>query len=147
MRARLSTFSLTLAVILAARTLSAQVPTDPTAPDPPPQESPAPPSILSEAAGSAYDRREELPNVNIYLPEGRASVRLRKLIRNVLFETQLEYEFVNGDISTYLRYKYYARNFTYRLGVFDSVEFPNIGENATSEFERVRGALVLFGFP
>ncbi|HVS33586.1 MAG TPA: hypothetical protein VMS98_19285 [Thermoanaerobaculia bacterium] len=168
MRHRLSTFSLSLAVILAVGALSAQVPTDPPPPPPPDpaveetsaapepaveetseafEEPLAPPSILSEAAGSAYDRREEFPNVNIYLPEGRASVRLRKLIRNVLFETQLEYKFVNGDISTYLRYKYYARNFTYRLGVFDSVEFPEIGENATSEFERVRGGLVLFGFP
>ena len=63
---------------------------------------------------------------------------------NVLFESQIDYEFVNGDISTFLRYKYYARNFTYRIGVFDSIGFPDIGSTATKEFERVRGGLLLF---
>jgi hypothetical protein len=104
-------------------------------------------AVLSDAASSSYERRDGLPNVNIYLPEGQASVRLRKLIRNVLFESQIEYNFVNGDISTYLRYKYYARNYTYRLGVFDSIEFPDLGENSNLEFERVRGGLVLVGVP
>jgi hypothetical protein len=105
-----------------------------------------PPPALSDAASASYDRRESLPNINLYLPEGQASIRLRKLIRNVLFESQIDYEFVNGDISTFLRYKYYARNYTYRIGVFDSIEFPDLtsgGEN----YERVRGGLVLVGFP
>jgi hypothetical protein len=105
------------------------------------------PSILSRAASGTYDRRDTLPNVNIYLPEGQASVRLRKLIRNVLFESQIDYRFVNGDISTYLRYKYYARNFTYRLGVFDTIGFPDLGKTSTKEFERVRGGLLLFELP
>ncbi len=104
-----------------------------------------PPSLASEAERDT--RPESLPNVNIYLPEGQASIRLKKLIRNVLFESQIDYEFVNGDISTYLRYKYYARNYTYRLGVFDTIEFPNVGEKSTTEFERVRGGLLLVGIP
>jgi hypothetical protein len=105
------------------------------------------PSILSRAAGAAYDRRESLPSVNIYLPEGQASIRLRKLIRNVLFESQIDYKFVEGDISTFLRYKYYARNFWYKLSVFDSIEFPDVGSTSTKEFERVRGGLLLTEFP
>jgi hypothetical protein len=119
----------------------APVPTSPR-PTPTPNE----PATLSRAASGAYDRRDSLPAVNVYLPEGQASIRLRKLIRNVLFESQIDYKFVNGDISTFLRYKYYAKNFTYRLGIFDSINFPNIGNNSGA-FERVRGGLLLFEFP
>ena len=128
--------------------LPPQTPVDQTNPSAPaPTDNPPPPSILSGAASGTYDRRETFPNVNIYLPEGQASVRLRKLIRNVLFESQIEYKFVNGDISTFLRYKYYAHNFTYRLGIFDSITFPDFGKSSTKEFERVRGGLLLFEFP
>ena len=114
----------------------------------PPATTQTPPGVLSEAASTTPERRDAgLPAVNIYLPEGQASVRLRKLIRNVLFESQIDYEFVNGDISTYLRYKYYARNYTYRLGVFDSIEFPEVGQSSRTEFERVRGGLLTVGIP
>jgi hypothetical protein len=105
------------------------------------------PTVLSDAASGAYERRESLPSVNLYLPEMQASVRLRKLIRNVLFESQIDYEFINGDISTFLRYKYYARNYTYRIGVFDSIEFPDLGSSSDEEFERVRGGLLLVSIP
>lgn len=123
--------------------------TPPVTPEPQPATTPAPgaPGVLSDAASGAYDRRDNLPSVNVYLPEGEASVRLRKLIRNVLFESQIDYEFINGDISTFLRYKYYARNYTYRIGVFDSIQFPDITSNSKKEFERVRGGLLLFGVP
>ncbi|HXG59554.1 MAG TPA: hypothetical protein VNL91_11075 [Thermoanaerobaculia bacterium] len=114
---------------------------------PPAVEEPPVPSILSRAAASSYERRDTFPNVNLYLPEGQASVRLRKLIRNVLFESQIDYRFVNGDISTFLRYKYYARTFTYRLGIFDQIGFPDVGSRSNVEFERVRGGLLLFEFP
>lgn len=143
-----------LAAILTSATLAfAQTEPPPTtpppSPPPPAEESEGPaPGILSDAASGAYERRESLPSVNIYLPDGEASVRLRKLIRNVLFESQIDYEFVNGDISTFLRYKYYARNYTYRIGVFDSIEFPDItSSNDDQEFERVRGGLLLVGVP
>lgn len=102
---------------------------------------------LSNAAAGAYDRRDVFPSVNVYLPEGEADIRLRKLIKNVLFESQLDYKFVTGDISAFLRYKYYARNFTYKIAVFDTVEFPNIGATSTQEFQRVRGGLLLAEFP
>lgn len=117
--------------------------TNPSAPTPTQEQ----PSILSSAAGSSYDRRDTFPNVNIFLPEGQATVRLRKLIRNVLFESQIDYKFVQGDISTFLRYKYYSRRYTYRLAIFDSITFPDFGKSSTKEFERVRGGLLLFEVP
>ena len=130
---------------------------EPTPPPPPPASVPAPapapapaptePATLSRAASGAYDRRDSLPAVNVYLPEGQASIRLRKLIKNVLFESQIDYKFVNGDISTFLRYKYYATNFTYRLAIFDAINFPNLGHHNSGDFERVRGGLLLFEVP
>ena len=129
-------------------------PPSPPQQSPPPQPTPQPatpepepPSVLSGAASGAYERRDSFPSVNIYVPEGQASVRIRKLIKNVLFESQIDYKFVNGDISTFLRYKYYSRNYTYKLGVFDTIGFPDIGSRSTQEFERVRGGLLLTEFP
>ncbi len=148
----ISRFIAALALSLtAAASAAAQQPNPtatPPAPPPPPPGTTAP-GVLSDAAAAAYERRDNLPAVNIYLPEGQASVRLRKLIRNVLFESQIDYEFVNGDISTFLRYKYYARNYTYRLGVFDSIEFPDLASSrgGDDEYERVRGGLLLVGVP
>ena len=140
----------TLAAILTCSSAFAQqTEPAPANPAPQPQTTPAPnaPGVLSDAASASYERRDTLPSVNIYLPEGEASIRLRKLIRNVLFESQIDYEFVNGDISTFLRYKYYARNYTYRIGVFDSIEFPDLTDDSEQEFERVRGGLLLVGVP
>jgi hypothetical protein len=158
-------FSL-LPVILAAATLSAQEPPPPQqqpapqpqqqqpapqpAPQPPPEAAPQPapqpePPVLSRAASGAYERRDSLPYFNLYIPEGQASIRLRKLIKNVLFESQIDYKFVNGDISTFLRYKYYARDYTYKISVFDTIGFENLG--ASAEFQRVRGGLLLTEFP
>ena len=123
------------------------VPAPVPAPAPATTPAPQPPATLSRAASGAYDRRDSLPAVNVYLPEGQASVRLRKLIRNVLFESQIDYKFVKGDISTFLRYKYYATKFTYRLAIFDQIDFPNLGSHNKQAFERVRGGLLLFEFP
>jgi len=114
------------------------------APTPVPSQIPQPTPPLSPIAASGYDRRDSLPN--IYLADGRASIRLRKLIKNVLFESQIDYKFITGDISTFLRYKYYAHDFTYKIGVFDTISFGSIGSHA-DEFERVRGGLLLLEFP
>jgi hypothetical protein len=144
------------AAILAVTSAFGQEPPPPattTAPAPPapvtpPQTEPAPASQpappLSTVASSGYDRRDALPN--IYLADGRASIRLRKLIKNVLFESQIDYKFVTGDISTFLRYKYYAHDFTYKVAVFDEISFGAIGSH-TDEFERVRGGLLLLEVP
>lgn len=143
-RAVLTAAILSLAGLAAAQTQ--QPPTQPPT-DVPPVVEQKPPSVLSDAASGSYERRDSLPDLNIYLPEGQASVRLRKLIRNVLFESQIDYQFVDGDISTYLRYKYYARNYTYRIGVFDSIEFGDIFSDSKEGFERTRGGLLLIGVP
>src|SRR6266487_6491903 len=130
---RILTVTAALAASLSAAALFGQTP------EPPPPPPLSTPPILSDSS-SGYERRDTLPSLNIYLPEGSASVRLRKLIRNVLFESQIDYKFVTGDISTFLRYKYYARNFTYRIGVFDQINFLDVGKGSsgpkTSEFER-----------
>ncbi len=145
---RIRPLALFFAVILAAAAAFAQeppAPATPTSPAPPvPTTPPQATPPLSPVAASGYDRRDSLPN--IYLADGRASIRLRKLIKNVLFESQIDYKFVTGDISTFLRYKYYAQDFTYKVAVFDTISFGAIGSH-TDEFERVRGGLLLFEVP
>jgi hypothetical protein len=142
---RVTRLTAVFVAILATALLQAQQPPTTTPPQAPSDQTPPP--VLSGTAAGAYERHDVLPYVNLYLPEGEASVRLRKLIRNVLFESQIDYRFVNGDISTFLRYKYYARNFTYRLGVFDQIGFPDLGSSSKQEFQRVRGGLLLFEVP
>lgn len=125
--------------------------TDPQAepaPDALQQPTPAPASATSTTrdAAAERDRKDSFPNLNIYLPEGEFDVRVRKLIKNVLFEGQVNYKFVDGDISTFLRYKYYAKNFTYKIGVFDTLEFEGV-ETGSEDFQRVRGGLLQFEYP
>src|SRR3954454_16186197 len=145
---RIRPLGVCFAVIIPAPAPSAQAPPPPATPtSPPPPVPTTPPQAtppLSPIAANGYDRRDSLPN--IYLADGRASIRLRKLIKNVLFESQIDYKFVTGDISTFLRYKYYAHDFTYKIGVFDSISFGDIGSH-TDEFQRVRGGLLLLEFP
>lgn len=92
------------------------------------------------------ERGDAFPDLNLYLPEGEFDIRVRKLIKNVLFEGQVNYNFVDGDVSTFLRYKYYARNFAYKIGVFDTIEFDSI-DSGSDDFDRVRGTLLLFDVP
>lgn len=109
------------------------------------------PSPLQEAAPPAdtvrrRETRTGFPDLNIYLPEGEFDIRTRRLIKNVLFEGQVNYNFIDGDISTFLRYKYYARNLTYIIGVFDTLEFESV-DNFSGDFDRVRGGLIQFEYP
>jgi hypothetical protein len=114
-----------------------QVTTDVPAPSPQPQPTPV---------AEPVEARDAFSNLNIYLPEGEFDIRLRRLIKNVLFEGQVSYNFVDGDISTFLRYKYYAKNVTYKIGVFDTLEFESI-DDGSGDFDRVRGALLQFEYP
>ncbi len=104
------------------------------------------PSSLASEREEDPGARDVFPDLNLYLPEGEFDIRLRKLIKNVLFEGQVNYNFVDGDVSTFLRYKYYARNYTYKIGVFDTLEFESI-DSGSDDFDRTRGGLVLFEFP
>lgn len=103
-----------------------------------------PPTPVVPVRGS--EGGDPFSDANIYLPEGEFDLKVRRLIKNSLFEGQVNYNFVDGDISTFLRYKYYSRNFTYKLSVFDELEFDQLGGD-TEEFDRVRGALLLFTYP
>ena len=135
----------------------AEEPAPPVDPAPLPQEQvpPPPPEVTMgpEAEGDVTPLEGEerqggdiFPETNVYLPEGELDIKVRKLIQNSLFEGQVNYNFVDGDVSTFLRYKYYARDFAYKLGVFDELEFDQLG-GATDEFDRVRGGLLMISFP
>jgi hypothetical protein len=104
-------------------------------PVPPITPAPPPPPAEPEVTGI-------VPDVNIYLPEGRADIRLLKPIRNSLFESQINYNFVSGDISAFLRYKYYGRRGTSTFSFFDSIEFEEL-ERFSNDFSRTRGGLYL----
>jgi hypothetical protein len=112
-----------------------------------PQQSPPPEPVLPRrGVDEEREEREIFPRLDLYLPEGEVNLRARKLIRNVLFESQVNYKFADGDISTFLRYKYYARDYTYKLGVFDTIEFEAL-EEVNRDFDRVRGGLLLVEYP
>lgn len=107
-----------------------------------------PPSQQPPTTRPAPESRDIFPNLNLYLPEGEADLRVRKLIKNVLFESQIQYNFVDGDVSTFLRYKYYARDYTYKIGVFDEISFDSIElDSSVRDFDRVRGGLLQFEYP
>lgn len=92
------------------------------------------------------NRAPLLPEIDIYVPEGRLDLRLGRIVKNAFFEGQLKYDFVGGDISAFLRYRYYGYKMIYQLGLFDSVEFSDLGE-LDNDFERVRGLLFLTEIP
>src|ERR1043165_1719867 len=111
-------------VVILSLTLAAAAVTRAQEATPPPAQPPlTPPAQQTPPPVATAARSDAFPNVIVYRPEGQASIRLRKLIKNVLFVSQIDYRFVNGDISTFLRYKYYARSFTYKLSIFDSIGF------------------------
>ncbi len=87
-----------------------------------------------------------LPRLDIYFPEGKLDLRLSRLIKNAFFEGQMKYNFIRGDISAFLRYRYYGYRRIYQLGLFDVVEFDDV-RDIDSDFERVRGMLFLIEQP
>lgn len=97
--------------------------------------------------GEEAERREGfLPRLDVFFPEGDLDLRVNRLINKAFFEGQLKYNIVEGDITAFLRYRYYAYRRTYQLTLFDAVEFDNI-EELSDEFSRVRGALGLMQWP
>ncbi|MEM8962763.1 MAG: hypothetical protein AAGD38_14855, partial [Acidobacteriota bacterium] len=99
-----------------------------------------------EAASREREREQLLPKLDVYFPEGRLDLRLSRMIKNAFFEGQVQYDFVDGDISAFLRYRYYGANRVYQLTVFDAVEFENL-EDLDNDFERTRGGLFLIQWP
>ena len=112
--------------------------------EPTPEPTPAPGT--TPAPPREPEKSGIFPSINVYLPEGRADIRLIKPIRNSLFENQITYNFVSGDISAFLRYKYYGRSSTSTFSFFDSIEFEEL-EQFSNDFSRTRGALYLHRRP
>ncbi len=110
----------------------------------------APPSgVATPPAGEVQrpgPREGFLPRLDVYFPEGDLDLRVSRLINEVFFEGQVKYNFIDGDITAFLRYRYYSYNRTTQFTVFDAVEFESLDE-FSSDFERVRGALLLFQWP
>jgi hypothetical protein len=88
-----------------------------------------------------------LPRVDFYFPEGELDLRVNRLINKTFFEGQVKYNFIKGDITAFLRYRYYGYQRTTQFTVFDAIEFDDIDENVTDDFDRVRGTLLLFQWP
>ncbi|MCA1580175.1 MAG: hypothetical protein LC796_02040 [Acidobacteria bacterium] len=110
------------------------------------REPPRPGTPGAPAPAEEPDTSGLLPRFNLYLPDGRADIRLLKPIRNSLFEMQVAYNFVSGDISAFLRYKYYGRTGTSTFSFFDTIEFSDLSR-FSNEFTRTRGGLYLLRVP
>ena len=121
---------------------------EPASPEPQPGKTPAPdqvPAGEEEPKPKPPDQRF-LPRLDVYFPEGDLDLRVNRLINKVLFEGQVKYNFVKGDISAFLRYRYYGYQRTTQFTVFDEIEFEDV-EDFSSDFDRTRGTLLLFQWP
>lgn len=92
--------------------------------------------------------REEpfLPRLDVFFPEGDLDLRVNRLINKVFFEGQVKYNFIKGDISAFLRYRYYGYKRTTQFTVFDTIGFQEV-QNFSNDFDRVRGSLLLMQWP
>jgi hypothetical protein len=155
----------TFALLALAALLAAPFSASAQAPEPPPpvQEEPVPvlpPDAAAKPAeppppgtappqGPTQPRTSEegfLPRLDVYFPEGDLDLRVSRLINKVFFEGQVKYNFVNGDISAFLRYRYYGYRRITQFTVFDSIEFQDV-QDFSNDFDRVRGTLLLFQWP
>jgi hypothetical protein len=139
--------------VLASLPLRGQEPTpqETPAPQPSAQEPPAPsapsPDTPPEAEPQPKPPEERfLPRLDVYFPEGDLDLRVNRLISQVFFEGQVKYNFVRGDISAFLRYRYYGYKRVTQFTVFDSIEFDDV-EEFSSDFDRTRGTLLLMQWP
>lgn len=97
--------------------------------------------------GTSPEPREGyLPRLEVFFPEGDVDVRVNRLVNKVFFEGQMQYNFLEGDITAFLRYRYYGYRRTFQITAFDAVEFEGL-EELSDEFTRVRGLLGLIQWP
>ena len=144
-----------LVCLLAVAPLRAQEPAQP-APSSPAAPVPQTP-IVPEPSGAGGGTEGEalppklagqlLPRLDVYFPEGDLDLRINRLINKTFFEGQVKYNFVNGDITAFLRYRYYGLKRTTQFTVFDSISFDRIDQDVTADFDRVRGTLLLMEWP
>jgi len=118
----------------------------PVAPTPPPPANPqAPPEETPGEAGETPIERF-LPNVDLLFPEGALDLKISRLINKVLFEGQVRYAFVSGDITAFLRYRYYGYDRTTQVEVFDDIGFGRL-QSLSTRFDRTRGANLFLEWP
>jgi hypothetical protein len=134
-------------------TTTAPPATQPTsAPATAPAAEPTPPPAVAAPGTPAESQppkaREEtfLPRLDIFFPEGDLDLRVNRLLRKVFFEGQVKYNFINGNIAAFLRYRYYGYQRTTQFTVFDTIEFQDV-QDFSSDFDRVRGSLLLMQWP
>jgi hypothetical protein len=87
-----------------------------------------------------------LPNVDLLFPEGALDLKVSHLVNKVLFEGQVRYAFVSGDITAFLRYRHYGYDRTTQVEVFDGISFGRL-QSLSNRFDRTRGANVFLEWP
>jgi hypothetical protein len=87
-----------------------------------------------------------LPNLDLLFPEGVLDLKISRLVNKVLFEGQVRYAFVSGDITAFLRYRYYGYNRTTQVEVFDDISFGRL-QSLSNRFDRTRGANLFLEWP
>jgi hypothetical protein len=164
MTSRRRAFLPLLVVCLLAAVPAGAQQTTPATPTPQQPQAPTVPPTVPEpsgSGGSAGDGGDTgeggevppkpsdrfLPRLDVYFPEGDLDLRVNRLINRTFFEGQVKYNFINGDITAFLRYRYYGYKRTTQFTVFDSISFDRIDQNVTSDFDRVRGTLLLMEWP
>jgi hypothetical protein len=114
----------------------------------PPEGAPAvesgPPEPGGPPEGPGIERF--LPRLDVFFPEGDLDLRVSRLINKVFFEGQVKYNVVSGNITAFLRYRYYGYNRTTQLAVFDSISFNRL-QSFSNRFDRTRGTLLFFEWP
>lgn len=139
----------------AAPPASAPAPAAPTGTAPQTPTAPEPSSPGGGTTGTGTEGEPITPqegprflsHLDIYFPEGDMDLRINRLINKTFFEGQVKYNFISGDISAFLRYRYYGLNRTTQLTFFDSIAFDRIDQDVTADFDRVRGTLLLMEWP
>ncbi len=138
-----------------------EAPSQPAAPPPATSQVPpvGPPEPGAQSAASREGSPDEtpgeggetpierfLPNVDLLFPEGALDLKVSRLVNKVLFEGQVRYAFVSGDITAFLRYRYYGYNRTTQVEVFDDISFGRV-QSFSNRFDRTRGANLFLEWP
>lgn len=110
------------------------------------QSAPATSGEASEDQQPKVREQPFLPRLDVFFPEGDLDLRVNHLINKVFFEGQVKYNFIKGDISAFLRYRYYGYQRTTQFTVFDTIEFQDV-QKFSNDFDRVRGTLLLMQWP
>lgn len=101
----------------------------------------------ANGSGGGQRRADQVfPTLDVELPEGDLDLRASRLVGRIFFQGQVKYNFVDGDITAFLRYRLYGHRRTYQLTGFDEVEFGSV-DRLSDEFERIRGLLFLTEIP